>query len=425
MTEENKKDETGEPDVEQQFDMAELAEVVRKIVEEAAPAAMKEAIKPYVEKSVTLEKYADTLVELERKKKELNTPQEFKGCEFARRARVIALGKGSAERGIWEARHGKGSNWDKDDPTLVEMSKSLTASDPAAAGGMIPPAVSAEFIELLRPMTVMRSIGRVIPMPLGSLTMRKQTASATSYYVGESANATISQGAIGAINFNFKTLVTVTPVSNSLLRFGGRDVDVFVRDDLLESQATKEDLEFLKGDGDENTPVGVDHRMAAANQVAESGTTIADVMADYTGLPKLLEAANLRLDDNNGYYVMHSSVKWGLFVTGGSTEDATFPLQAMLNAGRLFGYQVKTTTQAGVPGASTGFVYFLRGPSMLIADSLSADVSAYEGGAYHDGSNVVSGVSTDETVIKVVSQHDFNMRHDSAAARLSAVTVGA
>ena len=403
------------------FDMADVADVVKETVKEYAPALIADAIKPFTEKSDTIAKYADSIIELERKKQELNTPPEEKGFEFARRCRIIALGKGDVGKGIREARTHTQSTWAKDDPTLVSMEKALTASDPGAAGSLIPPAVSAEFIELLRNRAVMRSIARTIPMPFGHLSLRKQTSSATSAYAAESANTSSSQGAVGSVNLNFKTLITITPVSNSLLRYGGTMVDGFVRDDLLLSQAIKEDLEFFTGNGDDDKPIGVLNRTSSASPdhlVAQAGTTIANIMADYTQLPRLLETANVPVTEADGHYVMHPQVFWGIFQTSGATALTALNLAAQLSNNRMFGYATHRTVQVG-----TSNVYFVHGPSMLIGDSMSVEVTAIDGAAYHDGANVVSGLSRDETVIKATSSHDFNMRHDAAAAILQSVTV--
>lgn len=423
------KDVKDEESTEQLFDMAELADIVKQIVEEAAPAAMKEAIKPYVERSTTLEKYADSLIELERRKKEISTPAHLKGCEFARRVMVIALGKGNVEKGIHEARNHHQSNWDKESPTLKAMEKALTASNATAAGSMIPPAVAAEFIELLRNRSTMRGIARTLPMPFGSLTFRKQTAAATSTYVGESLPVNESSQTVGNVELNFKTLVTLTAVGNSLLRFGGPEVESMVRDDLLMSQGVREDLAFFSGSGEASTPKGVLNLVSAASPdhvVAQSGTTVADIVGDWTGLVKLVEAANVPLTEDSGHFVMHPSIYWGAYATAGSTEDATFALAPQLSNNRPFGFRVHRTVQTGAPGASTGYVYFLHGPSQLIGDAMSIDVEAFDGAAYNNSSGtIVSGVSQNETVIRAVSLHDFNMRHDVAAAVLTGVTVGA
>jgi len=71
-----------------------------------------------------------------------------------------------------------------------------------------------------------------------------------------------------------------------------------------------------------------------------------------------------------------------------------------------------------VPDGSgaASFLDFVHSPSCLIGDSLNVQVDVFPNGAYYDGSVVVSGISTDETPIRVLREHDFAMRHDVGAA---------
>lgn len=404
------------PEIQARLDMADVADAVKAAVTEYAPAAMEEAIKPFMERSTAgLEKYADALTELERKKAELDTPPREKGCTFTRYARLLALGKGDWARGLYEAK--QRSNWGADDSVVKSVEKALTASDPGGAGTIIPPGVSAEFIELLRNMAVVRSVARVIPMPFGSLSLRKQTAAATAAYTAESTNTSSSQQTVGSVELSFKKLVTVTPISNSLLRFAGGEADRMVRDDLVQTMAIREDLAFIQGDGDENTPIGILNRVASANKFDDTGTTAATQMTDYAKAIRLVETANVPLTTESGYWFFHPQPFWGMKATAGGAGDV-WPFQNMVASDRVYGYAVKRTVQVG-----TDKIYFVHGPSLLIGDSMGVELTAHDGGAYYDGSSVVSGVSRDETVIRAVSEHDFNMRHDLAASVIETVTV--
>lgn len=426
------------------FDAAEIAEIVKSAVAEHAPAAVtaavSEAIKPYVEKAQGLNDYANAIVELERKKAELETPASEKGMKFARYARALALGKGDPDRAAFEAGHA----WGTSDPVVKNLrdwrktsEKALQAGVPSAAGSLIPPDISSEFIDLLRGKSVVRSIARVIPMPFGQLSIRKQTAAATAAYVGESSNATASQQSTGLLNLAFKKLAGLTSISNSLLRFGNPMVDRMVRDDLLNVLALKEDAVFLAGNGLVNTPAGIFTLTNNANVFADAGITYANQISDYTKSVKLVEEADVPVNEENGYWILAPRVFWGIYKTTGAAEDATSPFQAGLNLPepRLLGYRVKKTTQAkkayagGDATESTlannaDRIYFVHADSLIIGDSLNVLVDSFDGAAYHDGSAVVSGVSRDETVIRCLSEHDFGMRYDLAAAVITGVSVG-
>ncbi|MCI0702591.1 MAG: phage major capsid protein, partial [Planctomycetia bacterium] len=397
---------------------------MKTAVAEQAASVINEAIKPYAEKAQGLHDYASAIVELERKKAELNTPAAEKGNTFARYTRALALGKGDPDRAAFEA----GRAWGTEDSVVKALKnwredKALTAGNPSGAGSVIPPAVAAEFIELLRGRAVVRSIARVFPMPNGNLQFRKQTAAATAAYSAESTNITASQLEVGTVNLSFKKLTALSPVSNSLLRFGAPEIDAMVREDLLAVMALKEDAAFLAGNGLSNMPLGIFGRVNAANVFADAGTTFAQQLADYTKAIKLLEEGDVDVNEDNGYFIVAPRVFWGIFGTVGTNTDGPFMAGLQLPEPRLLGHRILKTTQAkkafaggdateSTLGSTADRIYFVHAPSLVIGDSMNLQVAAFDGGAYYNGSSVVSGVSLDETVIRVISEHDFGMRHD-------------
>src|SRR3990172_255286 len=414
-----------DPEKEAMFSAADLADAVKAAVKEHAPSVIKEAIKPFVEQNSKFNEFADAITKLERDKSQLNPEQKSLG--FARFARAYALGKGDRNRSLFEM---KKNGWPDDDYVV----KALPASDPAAAGGLIPAAYSSEFIELLRGRTVIRKLARVLPMPAGNLQMRRQASAGTAYYVGESTNVTPSQQGVGDLNFSFKKLVSLTPVSNSLLRMANPAADAFVRDDLLQVMALREDRAFLTDNGTSSTPMGLFYQIAAANQYADAGVTYLQQVGDYAKAVKLVEEANVPIDDASGHWIMTPRVFWCIWKTEGAPGgETTAPFKMGLEQAepKLLGFRVSKSTQAkavtnaGADLAATADrIYFVHAPSMIIADSTEVNVETFDGAAYYDGTAVVSGVSRDETVIRVISEHDFGLRYDLAGAVITGGSAG-
>jgi hypothetical protein len=52
-------------------------------------------------------------------------------------------------------------------------------------------------------------------------------------------------------------------------------------------------------------------------------------------------------------------------------------------------------------------------------------VDATTEGAYYDGSSVQATFSLDQTVVRVIEEHDFALRYDKAFALIQNVTWGA
>ena len=93
--------------------------------------------------------------------------------------------------------------------------------------------------------------------------------------------------------------------------------------------------------------------------------------------------------------------------------NGNFVFRDEMLGGTLMGFRYETTTQIptnlGGPGNQTE-LYFADFGSLVIAESSSLQVSVYEGGAFNDGTGVVSGISTDQTVLRAIARHDFGAR---------------
>lgn len=424
---------------------AELDALLTAAVEKALGSEkMTAALQPLNEKQQTL---MAELLDVQRRQEQRDKKPEEKGLMFARQARAMFLGQNDVERAIYEVKR----QWGKEDPVLrgleatkefrdassvVTKAGGLTAGAAAAAGNIVIPEWSREWIELLRNSTVVRSMKgiRVLPMPVGAMTIRKQGAAGTAYYVGEAANITKSAQSVNLVNLLYKKLAGLTVVSNDLLRFAGTEADAFVRDDLLAVCAIREDLAFLQGDGTSNTPVGILNWVAAGSKFASAGTTLANQQTDLAKIIRKVQEGNVPLmpgpDTNpvngpagNGYFIMSPRTYWGLWNLTATTGQFIF--RDELSKFMLYGYNVKVTNQvpitasaAGVPDGTgaASFLYFVHAPCCLIGESLNVQLDVFYNGTYYDGSVVVSGISTDETVVRVLMEHDFALRHDVGAS---------
>lgn len=404
---------------------AQLDALFTEMAEKTLGPKLTEALKPLNEKQTSL---MAEMLEIQKRHEARTKPEEEKGLMFARQARAMFLGKGDPERAIFEVKR----QWGQDDPVLKGLEgtiklKNLAAGNAGAAGNIVIPEWSREWIELLRNQTVVRGLKgiRTFPMPVGAITMRKQSVAGVAYYVGEALNITKSDQAVALLNMVYKKLAALTVVSNDLLRFAGTEADAFVRDDLLLVSAIREDLAFLFGDGTAGTPSGMWTFTAAANKFASAGTTLANQQSDMAQLIRKLQEGNVPLTSENGYWIMAPRTYWGIYNLTATTGNYVFREEmssrdANAPQGRLLGYPIRVTNQVpinlgaagiGTSGAAS-LLMFVHAPTCLIGDSLNVQVDVFQNGAYYDGNVVVSGISTDETVIRVLREHDFALRHD-------------
>jgi HK97 family phage major capsid protein len=421
-------------------DQAELEAFLKRVVVEEAGPAVAKAMAPYTEKHASIMR--DMLEEASRDKEATKVGP---GLMFARMVRALALAHietGRKGPELLEASKGAvEKHWGKDDPVLKGIEGSLklakaTASqvgDATSLGNFIIPQWSREFIQLLRNQPVVRSLARVIPNPTGSLTLRRQTSGGIAYWVGEGGVVTASKPGVGLMSFLRKKLAALSVMSNDMIRFGGPEADQFVLDDLLLVSAIAEDLAFIRSLGTEFSPKGIRYLTAAANVFAQSGTTLAAIDTDFAQAKRLVEEANVFIQPDTAAWLMIPRTYYALWNAKPATDAGARPYREELKMregvapqGRVLGDPVRKTNQ--IPknlggGSNESETYYVHGPSLLIADTLNTQVDVFPGGAYEDGGVAVSGISRDETVLRVLRETDFNMRYAEAAAVITGVTI--
>lgn len=346
-------------------------------------------------------------------------PVREKGDAVARIARGLTAAKGDIRRAaeyIEQTLHD------------AEVAKALAAGTGSAGGFLVPDQYVAELIEFLRPASVVRMMGaRTVPMPGGNMTMPKQTGGATAAYIGENANIGKTESTFGQLKLSAKKLAALVPISNDLIRFASPSADAIVRADLVGAIAQAEDANFIRGDGLGNGPKGLRYWAAAANVMAVNATVnLANVGVDLGKCELALLDNNARFTQESAGWLMAPRTRVYLENLRDSNGNKAFPEIAQ---GRLKGYKIGVTTQIpknlAVTDTNESEVYFVNFADVIIGEVPGLILEASDVAAYHDGSNVVSAFSLDQTVIRVIAQHDLGVRYDFSVAVLKDVDWGA
>ncbi|MDE3017035.1 MAG: phage major capsid protein [Pseudomonadota bacterium] len=342
------------------------------------------------------------------------------------------------------------------------VTRALVASTGPAGGFILPPDYMNEIIELLRPAAVVRgSNPRVIPMPRGTMTLPGQASPATASYGTEGSQIASSQQTLKQIVASFKKLTALVPISNDLMRYADPAIDAMVRDDLVEVIALREDLAFLLGDGTQAAPMGFTG-FANAWAVSQGGTAgvwsaTADstaavngsagnpllgqnggnfitsnesysettVVNELTGMINRLDTGNV--PDRRRVWFMHPRTYNYLF--GLLNSLGLYVFRDELSRGTLYGYPFKKTTQipiniwdASGTNKDCSFIILAEMNETMILDSMSLELAVSREGTYTDANgNTVSAFQYDQTLIRAITEHDFQLRHDSGCSVLQFV----
>jgi HK97 family phage major capsid protein len=316
-----------------------------------------------------------------------------------------------------------------------ELARALSAGSATGGGFAVPSALSEEFVEFLRPASVVRAAGaRVLPMPNGNLSLPKITGGASATYIGENTNIGATQQTLGQVKLMVKKLAAIVPISNDLIRYANPNTDGVIREDLVAAVAQAEDLSFLRGDGTAYTPKGMKNWALAASTFNASGTVdITHITSDLgTAISNLL-TANVKVTLETGaWFFSPRTFVYLKTLRNPTTGQYAFPEMQGTDP-RLLGYKVKYTSQiptnltatpsggSQITTASEG--YFANMADMVIGEGANLVLDVSSEASYVDaGGNTVSAFAQDQTVIRVIEENDFGARYEQAISVISAIS---
>jgi HK97 family phage major capsid protein len=339
------------------------------------------------------------------------------GIMIARLSQAVALGNGDVRATAAAAEELYGSD-------MGHIVANMEQSTNTKGGFLVDTAYSADFIDILRPRVVIRAMGaRTVPMPDGNLTTRKKTAGTSASYIGERLPAPKTAATVDQITMAAKRLTAIVPITNQLIRRASMNVQMMIRDDLVEAVSIKEDQQFLRGTGSATAPAGLRSLTNALNIFAANA--VVNLVNITNDLMKLrLRVINANVPMTEAGYIMSPRVALFLEALRDGNGNKAFPEMA---EGRLGIYPFMTTTS--VPdnlGAGTeSEVYFGDFAQFMIGDTEQIMLAASDVAAYDDAGTIRAAFSNDETVVRVIAEHDTQVRYDLAFAVLTTVTWGA
>lgn len=305
-----------------------------------------------------------------------------------------------------------------EEAAMFSREKAMTQNVFAEGGALVPAEYSSELIALLRNKTAVRQLGaRAIPMG-ASLEMPSQDQAATAYYVGEGVAITVSEQKVGSMKLSEKKLAGLVVISNDLIRNAVIAAEEFVRDDLVQVLALKEDYTAIFGTGGEYTPRGLVSLIDASHQYAATAATpqtptLAEVRKELAKAKRKLKTANIPMVKLG--WIMSPRIEETLYAITDGNGNAVYA--AALDNGMLHGAPVVVTNQ--VPenlGGTTDESRLIFGDwsQFLIGESMAPSIEVFPNAAYDSSGTVKSGISQDQSVVRALAKHDFNTRYSKS-----------
>lgn len=290
-------------------------------------------------------------------------------------------------------------------------------------GFLVPEEFSQEIIELLRPRSVLRSLNpMVVPMTTGVMSIPRLAAGASANYVGESQPVNASQEKGQQLTLTWKKLASIVPISNDLLRFSSPSADTIVREDLVLSMATREDIAFIRGDGTQNTPKGLRYWAPSGNVSASNVTSMADanllkdVDQDIKDAINALTSANVRMI--RPAWIMAPRTRNFFSFLRNANGFLVYPTMSEA-APTLLGYPVGVSNNVptNLGSGSDSEITFVDMADVVLGEATQLIIEVSNEAAYVDSNGTLqSSFSRDEMVVRAIARHDLIMRHDVSVA---------
>jgi len=277
-----------------------------------------------------------------------------KGTAFTRYAMAIAAAKGDSYRLEQIIK-----TFFKDTPEVELTHKAAVAAGTTADANFAGPLVYAqdmasEFIDLLRPLTILGRVQGLRRIPF-NVRMGKTATGTSSGWVGEGAPKPLSAMDFDTVTHTWAKIASIVVLTQELMRFSNPDAEQVVRDDMLAATSQFRDQQFVDPSVAavaSVSPASVTYGVTPRNS---TGITFAQVSADVQAIMQNFITASLF--PRAGVWLMHPRSALALsqvLMTGGDTY--AFPTINM-NGGTFFGFPV--ITSANVPIATSNQTFMI------------------------------------------------------------------
>lgn len=266
-----------------------------------------------------------------------------KGTAFTRYAIALARSKGNL---MQAAEIAKG--WNSSTPEVETVLKAAvaagTTTDPAWAAPLVEyQNMASEFIELLRPQTIVGRMNRLRRVPF-NIRMPGQTSGSSVGWVGEGRAKPVSALGFDTNTLRFTKVAGIVVLTDELVRFSNPSAEAIVTSDLTASIAEFLDGQFIDPTVAEVANVSPASITNGATAIPASGTSADALRTDVRALFASFIAANLT--PTNGVFIMSPTSALAISMMLNPLGQPEFPGLTM-NGGTFFGLPVITSETAG------------------------------------------------------------------------------
>jgi len=326
-------------------------------------------------------------------------PNVEKGIPFTRYVKALAMARGNLTGALAIAQGNK--NWKDTTPQVEKVLMAAVAGGDTTTSGWASELVYnenlvAEFIEILRPATILGRMAGVTRVPF-NVRMSGADSGSSAYWVGQGAPVPVSKMNTLEVTLGIAKAAGLVVLTEELVRSSSPSAELLVRNDLVGSIGQFLDQQF------------VDPGYAAVSNVSPASITNGVTATTPTGTT----AAALRTDiqtmfnnwiQNNinpagGVFIMSPVSALAISLMRTSLDTPEFP-GITINGGTFFGLPVVVSNSANIAGSpdSGDMIILANARDILMADEGQITIDASREAAIqmldNPTNNAASGTAT-------------------------------
>jgi HK97 family phage major capsid protein len=306
-------------------------------------------------------------------------PNIEKGIAFTRYVKAICMARGSLTGALAIAQNNR--QWQDQTPQVAKVLMAAVAAGDTTTSGWASELVynqnlASEFIELLRPMTILGKLTGLTRVPF-NVRMSGQDSGSTAYWVGQGKPIPVSKLNTLEVTLGIAKAAGLVVLTEELVRSSEPSAEMLVRNDIAKAIASFLDVQFIAPDYAAVTNVSPASITNGVTPTAATGTTSAALRTDVQTLFGIWIAANV--DPSGGAWIMTPTSALAISLMLNALGQPVFP-EITMNGGRFFGLPVivsQAAKQVGSPIAGEGnLIVLVNQPDILLADDGQVTIDA-------------------------------------------------
>lgn len=300
-----------------------------------------------------------------------------KGSAFTRYVVALARSKGNLMQAVEISKQ-----WHESTPEVELVLRAAVAAGTTTDTTWASPLVvyqnmASEFIELLRPLSIVGRMQGMRRVPF-NIKVPRQTSGASVNWVGEASVKPISALAFDQLSLGHTKIAGIVPLSEELIRFSSPSAEQLVTQDLANSIAQFLDLEFVDPTVSALTGVNPASITNAATPITATGTSSTALREDIKSLLATFMTASLN-NFTSGVWIMTSQQALAISLMQNALGQPEFPGVTM-QGGTFVGFPIIASENVPYVGSSPtdgSRIIFALADQILLADDgqVTVDVS--------------------------------------------------